>query len=353
MDENFEKFTITADATVKNTMKKMDSGATKTLIVVDKGGKKMVGVISDGDVRRHLLGNGELSDKIVNCYNKNPIKFIDEFEKEEARRIMLDRKIEAIPVVSKDNILKEIIFWDDIFDKRTKKDDSLVCPVIIMAGGKGTRLDPFTKILPKPLIPIGDTPIVEMIMDSFANFGVNNFSIVVNYKGEMIKSYFDNSEINYNISYIWEKEFAGTAGSLRLLPSDIDHDFIVSNCDIIIDMNYSDLMNFHRKNESVLTIVGSVQHHQIPYGVIEYTENGSVEKIIEKPEYDFTINTGLYVLNREALNNIPEGFFHITDLINDLIARGKKVCTYPVTEKSYVDTGQWEEYHDAIKKFGY
>jgi NDP-sugar pyrophosphorylase family protein len=268
---------------------------------------------------------------------------------------MITKKIEAVPVVNEKKQVVEVLFWSEIFKDSPQKASNakLGVPLVIMAGGKGTRLDPFTKILPKPLIPIGEKPIIELIIDRFMSFGVDTIYISINYKGEMIKSYFDYQEnMTAKIRYLNEKEFLGTAGSLKLLPDEVSGTFIVSNCDIIVDADYHDVVRHHVTSGNALTLVGSIQHYQIPYGIIQFNSGGIVEKIVEKPEYDLTVNTGIYVVERETLKYIPDGkLFHVTDLINKLLGEKKQVGVYPVSEKSYIDLGQWEEYKKAIRIF--
>lgn len=167
----------------------------------------------------------------------------------------------------------------------------------------------------------------------------------------MVRTYFDSIEKNYTVEYIWEKEFTGTAGSLKLLPPNLKNTFIVSNCDIIVDLDYADLLKFHRKNKNFLTVVGSIQHYRIPYGIVKFGEKGRMKEINEKPEFDFTINTGLYVLDKRALSFIPENKrFDMTEFIQLLLGKKENVGVYPVSQKSYIDVGQWEEYRKYTEK---
>ena len=212
---------------------------------------------------------------------------------------------------------------------------------------------PFTNVLPKPLIPIGDKTILELIIDEFQVFGIDNFFFTINYRGEMIKAYFDCIEKAYNVNYLKEVAFLGTAGSLKLLPPDFSNTFIVSNCDIIVKADYSDVLEFHRNSGALLTVLSSIQHYKIPYGVIQFEPGGGVTGFEEKPEYSFCINTGVYILDIECLKYIPEGeVFHMTHLMELIMKNGGKVATYPVNENDYIDIGQWEEYRRVISQMG-
>ncbi|MCK5504355.1 MAG: NTP transferase domain-containing protein, partial [Thermodesulfovibrionia bacterium] len=224
-------------------------------------------------------------------------------------------------------------------------------PVIVMAGGKGTRLEPFTKILPKPLIPVNDKPILELIIEEFRRQGGKKYYLILNSKGEMIKAYFNGIQKDYELKYVWESDFLGTAGGLRLLKKLESDIFIVTNCDVIVKADYQQVIKLHKKQNASMTILSSIQHHKIPYGVISFREKGSVTDIHEKPEYTLTINTGIYVLNKDILKLIPRNeYFDMTDLIKTLIDNDKKVITYPVNENDYIDIGQWEEYKKAVEK---
>jgi len=222
-------------------------------------------------------------------------------------------------------------------------------PVIIMAGGMGVRMAPFTKVLPKPLIPIGEKTIVELIMEEFARYGASKYFLTINYKGEMIRAYFQGFEHGYEIQYVWEKEYLGTAGSIKLVPG-LDETFIVSNCDILVKADFEEVAAFHSRCGAALTIVSSIQHHKVPYGVVDFTKGGKVVGIKEKPEYSYPVNTGVYFLDKRCLGYIPERRpFNMTDLIESLIKAGEEVFTFPVNEKDYIDIGQWEEYRSAVR----
>jgi len=214
-----------------------------------------------------------------------------------------------------------------------------------MAGGKGTRLAPFTNIVPKPLIPVGDKSMIELIMAEFEKYKMLDFYVSVNYKASMIKAYFEDVDHNYNVKYIDEDSPLGTAGALKFVENEFDNTFFVSNCDIIIKADYSEIYNFHVQGNYDITLVASMQHYQIPYGICELSKEGELLQIKEKPEYDFLVNTGMYLLEPKVLKLIPENkFYHITNLIEDIKKNGGKVGVFPVSEKSWIDVGQMEEY---------
>jgi len=236
----------------------------------------------------------------------------------------------------------------DVINKKPFKKSSNI-PVIIMAGGKGTRLDPFTRILPKPLIPIGNEPIIEIIMNEFSGYGVSEFHLTLNDKSKMIKAYFHDHSFKYKIHFIEEKKPLGTAGALRLIPLNNVCSIIVTNCDIIIKDDYNRIIEYHEEMENDITLIGSLQHYKVPYGVCKVGEKGNLKSIMEKPEYDYLSNTGFYILEKSILKLIPKDrYFDMTDLINKALGDNFKVGVYPVSDRSWIDIGQWEEYRKAV-----
>jgi dTDP-glucose pyrophosphorylase len=351
-----EDLLIRETATIKAALKQLDKSAEKLLSVVDKD-RRLLGTLSDGDIRRHILRENNLDADIGKVYHRGGTCLRrDGFSLEMAREIFVREKFDLIPIVDADHRVVDQITWDRAFSEAGASQyrfetPTIDVPVVIMAGGKGTRLEPFTNIFPKPLMPVGEKPIMEVIIDEFRRFGVRNFYATLSFKGEMIETYFKGIERDYEIAYAREHGYHGTAGSLKLLVGRIDRTFIVSNCDIIVKADYADVLAFHRKQAAVLTVLSSIQHYVIPYGVVDFREGGAVTGITEKPEYSFTINTGVYVLDRECLDRIPEDtIFNMTDLIRALIDAGKKVVTYPVNENDYIDIGQWDGYKKAVEK---
>jgi len=337
--------TVGPDFTIKQAMKKLDQTAEKCLLVVDSE-DRLLGTLTDGDLRRAILNGCAFSNPIQGLYNDIPVVADMGISNEDLKSLFLKNKIDLIPVVDNGSIVSGYKTWEDIFgNDNSRSGDVLDVPVVIMAGGKGTRLEPFTKILPKPLVPINEKPIIEHIIDRFTDIGSRNFYLTVNYKGRILKAYFEELAPKYSVSFIDEPQPLGTAGSLKFLSGAFTSPFFVTNCDIIIKADYRELYRFHKENKFDITLVASTKEYIIPYGTCELNGDGHLSHINEKPIYDFLINTGLYVVNPDILGLIPENqFFHITHLIELAKDSGMKVGVYPIDEDAWVDVGQWSEY---------
>ena len=349
--EQLKLFLTEAYATVVEAMQKIDTNAKGILFIVDHQGK-IAGVVTDGDIRRWLIKTGDLSAPIAEFENKNP-KVVYENNLSDAKELMDKFSINALPVIDNQNVVVDILFRAEEMEEFKKKDKKTLkdVPVIIMAGGKGTRLYPYTKILPKPLIPIGDIPIMERIIDRFHDFGVERFWATVNYKKNMIKSYFAELTTDYSLDYVEEDKPLGTAGSLHLIKEKFEVPVIVSNCDILIQADYADIYKYHMESENDLTIVTALKNIVVPYGVIHSKEEGKISSMEEKPKLSYFVNTGMYVLSPKALERIPKDtFFHMTDLADMLLQEGEQVGMYPISEESFLDMGEFEEMHRMEQK---
>jgi NDP-sugar pyrophosphorylase family protein len=275
---------------------------------------------------------------------------------QEARRLMQQHMIEQIPVVNANGVIIDVTLWFDFLTEEkpqaVKSRKSLDNPVVIMAGGKGTRLDPFTKILPKPLIPVGDRPIIENIMNRFFDNGFSRFIIVINYKKEMIRAYFAENSLPYSITFVEEEEFYGTAGGMFLLRDVIKQPFVVTNCDTILDGHYIDFFQWHLDHKNIMTIIGSHKEITVPYGVLRMN-NGVLVKIDEKPKLDLFINTGTYIFDPAVFNFIKDRQrLDMDKLICDLkVLCPDQVGVYPHWG-GWFDIGQWEEYRQSLKELG-
>ena len=350
MAKDAKMFLIDEHKTVKQAMSQLSSIGEKELFVVDGEGR-LSGVLSDGDIRKWLLRNGGFEASVDQVCNKNP-KYVERnYDLLVVKKLMLDFKIEAVPVLTIDRKIEHILVWDEVFGNGVKiQKPELKLSIVIMAGGKGTRLDPFTRILPKPLIPIGDKPIIELIMEKFAECGIKEFFISLNHKAMMVKSYLEEASQAFKIHYVLEDKPLGTAGALKLLSKKIKETFIVTNCDIIINCDYVELADFHAKSQNDLTIVVSCRNFVIPYGVCEIEPGGILKEMREKPGYDVLVNTGMYVVEPKLMRLIPSNKpFNFTDLISKAKSLKMKVGVFPISEGSWLDIGQWEEYQKVVK----
>lgn len=341
---NYKGRIISKSESILEGLKRMDSLDRKSLIVIEQN--KFFGLVSAGDIQRAIIQNKPLATPIEDILRKKirVAKPEDSFEK--IKQMMFDFRMELCPVVDeKDDVLK-VYFWEDIFkESQLQPKSQFNLPVIIMAGGFGTRLKPITNVIPKPLIPIGEKTMLEHIFDRFAKHGSSTFYISVNYKAELIDFYLKSKNLPYTINYFKEEKPMGTAGSLSLLNGVINETFFVSNCDILIEQDYSEILDYHKANKNDITVIAALKHYAIPYGTIETTENGRLVSLQEKPELTFKINSGMYVLEPHLLNEIPENqFFHITHLIDKVHKSGGRVGVFPVSEKSWKDIGEWDEY---------
>jgi dTDP-glucose pyrophosphorylase len=322
----------------------MDSIGRKLLIVLDDDGK-FFSVLSIGDIQRAIIQNIPLDRQILEILRKE-IKVARMHESlDDIKKHMRLRRNEFMPVVDEHNFIQKLIFFEDLFIEKQPV-DQFDLPIVIMAGGKGKRLKPLTNIIPKPLIPINDKTIIEDIMDRFLEHGSNNFYISVNYKADMIRYYFQSlNNLDYFITFLQEDNPLGTAGSLGLLKGQISTTFFVTNCDILIDEDYSEILRYHRENNNEITLIAVIKHFPIPYGTLETSENGILTGLKEKPELTFKINSGMYIIEPHILNEIPVNeFFHITQLIENIMKRQGKVGVFPVSENSWKDMGSLSEY---------
>ena len=337
---------IEENKTVLEAMKQLDRNAKKILFVHDQG--MLLASITDGDIRRWILKKGDLQKSIKCVANYNP-QYLFENEADSAMQIMKKYDIDAIPIIDNNHIIKKIVYFNAFGQEENKFDKEL--PVVIMAGGLGTRLSPYTNILPKPLIPIGDYPIVEHIIQRFYTYGCRQFYMIVNYKRNMIKAYFDELEKDYSLEFVIEEKALGTGGGLSLLKDKIQETFILTNCDILIDADLNEAYKQHIKSKESITMVSSLKNFTIPYGVINIGENGAVQSMQEKPNMSFFTNTGCYFVEPEVIENLvynePIDF---PTIIEQYIKEGKRVGVYPIGENAWLDMGQLNELERMKKK---
>lgn len=339
---------ISPSTSLLDAMKKMDEVKVKNLFVFLE--EKFCGLVTIGDIQRAIIKSKPLTEQVGKILNTTKIYASVDDSINEIKEKMHQIWADCMPVLDKEGNLKDIVFWKDVSrDDVQSERQPIHLPVVIMAGGKGTRLKPITNVIPKPLVPIGDKTILETILNQFEGIGCHKFYMSVNYKADMMKYYLSQLDHKYDIEFFQEDKPLGTIGSVSLLKGKITTPFFVSNCDSINEQDYRDVYDYHVENHNDLTIVTMVKTFKIPYGVIETGEDGLMTALSEKPELTYQVNTGVYILNPSCIDEIPEGeFFHITHLMEKIKARGGRVGCFPVSEHAWKDMGEWPEYLKMI-----
>lgn len=348
-----ESLSISISSTILQALKKMDDCDVKLLIVVNHQ-QEYVGLLSMGDIQRYFLKNQDFGVSISQAMRDNYIVAHVGDTLEKLREIIFKHRMVYMPLIDDNNQVAKLIFWEDLFEaKKETLKNPLDLPVVVMAGGSGTRLRPLTHIIPKPLIPLGDRPILQVILDKFVDVGCSEFFCSVNYKADMVEDFFKDKD-EYSISFFREPKPLGTAGSLSMIKNKISTPFFVSNCDIIINDDYHNIYKTHLRQNNELTAVAFIKEVEIPYGTMDVNDSGYLQKLIEKPKFTYLVNAGMYLLNPDLLEEIPENeFFHITHLMEKICNRGGKVGVFPISNGSWHDIGQWEEYQKTLLQFGY
>lgn len=341
--ERLREFIAGVHMSLADAMRKIDNNANGILFVVDEK-ERLCGAVSDGDIRRWFLKEGSIDTEVRLFMNPQPYSIRCE-DKTEAAAFMRRKSIKALPIVDADGRIMDLCLAKDMECVDEELFGGLESvPVVIMAGGKGTRLYPYTKILPKPLIPIGEVPIVERVMDSFCRYGVTDFLMTVNYKKNMIESYFADISKRYEIEYVEEDKPLGTGGSIKLITRKFGSPLFVANCDSLIRTDYFRLYQHHLDSKNAITIVAALRNDTIPYGVVYSNEDGEFDKMVEKPTRSYLVNTGMYVINPEMIQLIPDDtLFHMTQLVEKAKEQGYKIGVYPVSEDSFLDMGEFAE----------
>ena len=337
MSNSIDRFICQDSISLSRAMKAIDDNGNGIVFLTDKDGK-LSGCITDGDIRRFLLAGGRMEDSAINAANLSP-KVAKNLE--EAKNIYHKRNFRLIPIVNDEGEITDLFSGDG---GQTVRRGPLDVPVVINAGGKGTRLEPFTKVLPKPLIPVGDIPIIEMIMKEYQSYSCNDFHIIVNYKKELIKAYFSETENKYDITWYDEEKPLGTGGGMSLLKGKIDSTFFFINCDALLTANYERILEFHRENRNAITMVCAYKNLNIPYGIVEIGVNGSINSMQEKPLMSFLTNTGIYVVEPEVIDDVEDNVtIGFPDIIEMEMKKGRKVAAFPVSESEWMDMGQLPE----------
>ena len=343
--KNFENITLTSNSTVRKALEIIDAGQMRLALVVDESGS-LTGTISDGDIRRALLKGATLEDA-VDSYKHTDYIFAQAGDsKDKIINLAKHNQIYQIPIVDKKH---KLIGIEELYD--LVGDNDKPNTVVLMVGGLGTRLRPLTENKPKPLLEVGNKPILETIIENFSKYGYRNFILSVNYKSEMIEEFFgDGSHFGVHIDYVHETKRMGTAGALSLMESKLTDDFFVMNGDLLTNVNFDHLLNFHEKSSAVGTMCVREYDIQIPYGVVNLNDH-LITSIDEKPLHKFYVNAGIYMLNKKALEYIPENeFYDMPLLFEDLIDASLTVVSFPMREY-WLDIGELKEYNRANSEY--
>jgi dTDP-glucose pyrophosphorylase len=339
--KSIKNIKLTITSTIKEALKIINDGTMQIALVVDSD-DKLLGTLTDGDIRRGLLNNLLLDDTIESIVFRTPTVAKISDTKEEILQKALGNKLHQIPIVDEDNHVIGIKEIDDLVRPQIKPNK-----VILMVGGLGSRLRPLTENTPKPMLNVGNKPILQTIVEKFAEYGFVNIVMCVNYKSHIIQDYFgDGSLFGVTIEYILEKQRMGTAGALSLLKVQPNEPFFVMNGDLLTNVNFEHLLDYHCIQNSIATMCVREYDFQIPYGVVK-VDGSQILSIEEKPVYKFFVSAGIYILNAEIIHIIPKNeFYDMPSLFEALIKKGSKTLSFPIHDY-WLDIGQIEEYERA------
>ena len=343
--DDWRKVLLTPQDSLERTVKVLHEGGCRIALVADKFGM-LLGTVTDGDIRRALINQLTMESSVSLIMNGNPITVDDKVKNKDILSLMSDKSLLHMPIIDKDGILCGLETLQQLIESPIYDN-----PIFLMAGGFGTRLHPLTKSTPKPLLKVGNKPILEMIIEQFINYGFHNFYISTHFKSEQIRDYFKDGELhNISIKYVHEDSPLGTAGSLGLLPDDLpDLPIIVMNGDLLTKVDFKNLFNFHCEHNSEATMCVREYDFQVPYGVVEI-DDYNIKRITEKPVHKFFVNAGIYVLNRSLINKVDgKSCLDMTDFLEKELNNGG-VNAFPIHEY-WLDIGQVEEYEKANREF--
>jgi len=338
------KLLIDEKKSILDAMRQLNQAGTRCLFVIDKK-KKFKGTITDGDLRRYILKVKNFDIKVEKTYNKNSFYvFKNKISNNTRLKLFLDKnKNLLVPVLNQNK--EPIDYLEYSFSKKSDEFNNLV---LVMAGGKGLRMRPFTYVLPKSLMPVNKKPMILNIFDKFKKFNFNNFLVSIRADEKILNSYLNQFEKKYKISYLKEKKPLGSGGCLRQIKKQKEPYFVI-NCDTLIQINPVKLLNFHKERNSILTIVACLKSHKIPYGQCDADKNGFLKSIKEKPSNKILTNVGMYVIDPKINKFLPkQDSFNMDVLINSLLSSKKKISIFPIQENDWKDTGNLKDYFDVI-----
>jgi len=343
--KDIEQIKIVVTSTIEKALSVIDSGAVKIALVVDTD-NKLLGTLSDGDIRRGLLRKKLLNETIEDVYFKNPTTANKGASKEDLLHLCLVNGISQVPIVDEDRKVIDLFIIDDGLQKKQHENH-----VVLMVGGLGTRLRPLTENTPKPMLKVGGKPILETIVKRFVDDGFTNITMCLGYKSNVIQDYFrDGGSFGANIDYIVEEERMGTAGALTLLEKRLDNPFFVMNGDLLTNINFEKMLDFHVEHNSKATMCVREYDIEVPYGVVNVA-NENIASIIEKPIHSFFVNSGIYLLEPDCIDLIPDNkFYDMPTLFEELIAAKEKIISFPLQEY-WLDIGRVADYEKANAEY--
>lgn len=333
---------VSQNASIREALQVINDSGKLIALVVDDA-ERLVGTVTDGDVRRGILRGMGLEDPVHLVCKRDPVTAGLAESRQDILRRMRAHSVHQMPVVDQDRRVVRVDFADEQYLFSTTRNNL----VVLMAGGLGKRLRPLTEDCPKPMLRLGDKPILGHIVENFMHDGFHRFVISVNYRGEMIEEHFGNgAELGCEIQYLHEERPLGTAGALSLLLRRPDKPFFVMNADLLTTLNFVHLMDFHAEHMGAVTICVKEYRYEVPYGVVQ-TEDHRVIGLAEKPVHRFQVNAGIYVLDPVALDLIPSNTAcDMTTLIQGLLDHGYPVFSFPVMEE-WLDVGRMSDFEKA------
>ncbi len=344
--KDWTKTLIRPEQSIRDAIQTINDSAIQIALVVGEH-MRLLGTVTDGDVRRGILRGLSLDHPVSEVMNSHPVFVREGMPQDAILALMKKKKLRHIPIVDDKLRLVDLRIFEELMFP-PEKDNW----VVIMAGGMGTRLRPLTEKVPKPMLEVGGKPLLETIIFNVSQQGFRRFFLAVNYRAEMIKDYFgDGSRFGVEIRYLEEEQPLGTAGALSLLPENPEHPLIVMNGDLLTKINYNHLLQFHHDHEAVATMCVRGYEYQVPYGVVKFDQYRFLA-MEEKPVQRFFINAGIYVLAPTVLESIPaRSFFDMTDLFQRISLEGRRAIVFPIQEY-WLDIGRLEDYARANEEYG-
>ena len=343
----YKSLLLKLNSTIKEALQIIDKGAVKFALVV-KDDNYLLGTITDGDIRRAILDGKTLEESIEHIYFKTPTIVSVHSTKEEVINICTSKKIYQIPVLDEEGRVVDIKILDELLKPKHHKNK-----VVLMVGGLGTRLRPLTDTTPKPMLPVGGKPILQTIVEKFASYGFVNIVMCIGYKSHVVQDFFeDGSQFGVNIEYILEEKRMGTAGALSLLSESQKpkEPFFVMNGDLLTNVNFESMLEFHLENEAKATMCVREYDFQVPYGVVNI-EQGQITSIVEKPVHKFFVSAGIYMLDASIIETIPQDLFYdMPTLFEEMIKENDKTVSFPIREY-WLDIGRMDEYEKANREY--